>query len=329
MRKNRFILGSGKRTLIVFFICMLVATTWSAMVGANAQTTTIDVARLYFRGWYSQTSGSITLSIYISTSHQVAGTEQGYTYTSGMTDVNYIDLPTSRVRYGSLTSPGQLVVQHTFTYLLGGESVWSDITSYCASHGLTTYFVAVSNPGADFLFDVGLWLHLSNGTEAYYPYVSTGEFGSSGHSMTRGIAGGAAEITLTPITETETLYNELLTQYNTLQSQHNTLLAQYNTLLVQNSTLTSQYNTLVSQYNSLLSQYNALLSQNTTSASQYNSLLSQYNTLQGQYNAVQDQYSNLQSQYPQLQNLLIAPVILIVLLAISTGYFFSKSRRKP
>jgi len=27
--------------------------------------------------------------------------------------------------------------------------------------------------------------------------------------------------------------------------------------------------------------------------------------------------------------LLIAPVILIVLLAISTGYFFSKSRRKP
>jgi chaperonin cofactor prefoldin len=246
-----------------------------------------------------------------------------------MTDINYIDLPTSRVRYGSLTSPGQLVAQRTFSYRQGGQAEWSDITSYCASHGLTTYFVAVSNPGEDFCFDAGLWLHWSNGTEAYYPYVITGEFGSSGHSMTRGIAGGAAEITLTPITETETLYNELLAQYNTLQSQHNTLLAQYNTLFVQNSTLTSQYNTLVSQYNNLLSQYNALLNQYTTSTSQYNNLQNQYNTLQGQYNSVQDQYSNLQSQYSQLQNLLIAPVILIVFLAISTGYFFSKSRRKP
>lgn len=206
-------------------------------VSASYTQGTIDRAELMFNGYYTQASGSVNITIYISTSQQVTGRAQG-TIMPGSGNTTYIDIPDSPIRYGNLTSPDHIVGQFSCAHAIDpslGILAAYNITFYVGIHGIMTYYVAVDNPGADISFTASILVHLINGTEVYYPMLTTHYYGNWSDSLGKGSAGQAAEMTLTPITGN---YTDLLNQFITLQTQHNGLQTQY-------SQLQNQLNTAV------------------------------------------------------------------------------------
>lgn len=223
--------SNHRMTLLFVLIFLLAASNRLILTSVSASyiEVSIDHAELFFNGYYTQSSGSVTRTIYISTSQQVTGRAQGMIVpTPGNTTC--ADVSDSPVRYGNLTSPGQIVGQFTCLkepdpYL--GMLTAYDITFYVNTHGIVTYYVAVDNPDADISFRASILIHFLNGTEVNYPMLTTHNYGNWQDSQNRGSAGEAAEMTLVPITGN---YTNLLDQLTTLQSQHSTLQTQYSQL---------------------------------------------------------------------------------------------------
>lgn len=225
--------------IVLLFVLMLLSFPFSRLtlteVSASYTQVTVDRAELLFNGYYTQSSGSDNVTIYISTSQQVTGRAQG-TITASPSNTTYVDVPDSPIRYGNLTWPNQIVGQ--FTCLnepssYHGMLTTYDITYYVDIRGIVTYYVAVDNPGADISFTASILIHMNNGTEVHYPLLTTHYYGNWSDSLNKGSAGQAAEMTFTPITGN---YTDLLSQFMTLQTQHNSLQTQY-------SQLQNQFNT--------------------------------------------------------------------------------------
>ena len=219
--------------IVLLFVLILLSFPFNRLtlteVSASYTQVTIDRAELLFNGYYTQSSGSANITIYISTSQQVTGRAQG-TIIPSPSNTTYVDVADSPVRYGNLSSPGQIVGQFTCLnepdpYL--GMLAAYDITFYVNTHGIVTYYVAVDNPDADISFRASILIHFNNGTEVHYPMLTTYNYGNLTTSQNKGSAGEAAEMTLVPITDN---YTDLLSQFTTLQSQHSNLQTQYSQL---------------------------------------------------------------------------------------------------
>jgi len=231
--------SNHRMTLLFVLIFLLVASNRLILTNVSASyvEVTIDHAELFFNDYYTQSSESVTRTIYISTSQQVTGRPQGIIMLTP-SNATYVDISDSLVRYGNLTSPGQIVGQFTCVNepapFLGMLAAY-DITFYVDTHGIVTYYVAVDNPGPDTSFRASILIHFYNGTEVHYPMLTTYNYGNLTTSQNKGSAGQAAEMTLTPIMGN---YTDLLSQFTTLQSQHSKLQTQYSQL--QNQLNTTQ-----------------------------------------------------------------------------------------